>query len=181
MLNLTVRMVPLLAQLAADPQLAIHLTVVVRVEVDLVAVVTLLIGLEALEAEVTEADLFAGGWNLDLVELGLLLVRDGGDLLLSEVQKLLPLPLRQVEGAPVLVIAELLRGLLLAVGSRWIAGLFLIICGRTLIYNDRKEGQLGQLDEIISSLQIDQICNFMNLCRDVAILNNHGRFDQKRD
>ena len=98
-------MVPLLAQLAADPQLAIHLAIVVRVEVDLVAVVTLLIGLEALEAEVTEADLLTSGRNLDLVELGLLLVGDVGDLLLPQVQKLLSLPLRQVEGAPILVIA----------------------------------------------------------------------------
>ena len=105
MLNLTVRMVPLLAQLAADPQLAIHLAIVVRVEVDLVAVVTLLIGLEAMEAEVAEADLLTRGRNLDLVELGLLLVGDVGDLLLPQVQQLLPLPLRQVEGAPILVIA----------------------------------------------------------------------------
>jgi len=56
-LNLTVRMVPLVADVAAHPHLSIHFAVIGLAKVDLVAVVALLVVLVTLVAQITETDL----------------------------------------------------------------------------------------------------------------------------
>ena len=55
-LNLTVSMVPLEASIALDPWLAIHLSVICRVHIDLAAVVTLLVESVRLMAQLAEMD-----------------------------------------------------------------------------------------------------------------------------
>ena len=69
-------MVPFFAFVTAHPKLSINLTVVGRVQVDLIAVVALVIVLEAFVAELAKADHLLGRGNRHLVELGLLLVGD---------------------------------------------------------------------------------------------------------
>ena len=76
MLDFTVWVVPFFAFVTAHPELSIDLTVVGRVQVDLIAVVALIVGLEALVAELAKADHLLSRGNRHLVELGLLLVRD---------------------------------------------------------------------------------------------------------
>ena len=72
-------MIPFLALLivAAHPEFAVDLAVISRVEIHLIAKVTLFVGLEALEAELAETDNLLGKGNGDLVELGWLFVGHG--------------------------------------------------------------------------------------------------------
>ena len=72
MLNLTVRMHPLLALITRYPHLTICLGVLSLAKVHLLAVVTLVIGLIARVAIFTETDKFAGKMQLDSCEFGLL-------------------------------------------------------------------------------------------------------------
>lgn len=73
MLDLTVRMIPLVANIAAHPHLAINFAVIGLAKVDLVAVVALFIILVTLVAEIAEADgLVVHVLEFDLCELGFL-------------------------------------------------------------------------------------------------------------
>ena len=62
---------------AAHPELSIDLSVVGRVEVDLIAVIALVVMQETFEAELAEADDLLGRGDRHLVELGRLFVREG--------------------------------------------------------------------------------------------------------
>lgn len=104
-------MVPLQAVLvvAAHPELAVDLAIVRRVQVHLVAEVALLVRLEDREAVLAETDDLLGQRNGHLIELGSLLVGDGGGLLVAEGRQALghSLGLLGVERAAVLVVAAL--------------------------------------------------------------------------
>ena len=84
MLDFAIRMVPLFALITAHPKLAINLTIVSRVQIHLKAVVALLVENEAFVAKIAEADPFLSRQNLDLRELGGLLVRHCRSLLFAQ-------------------------------------------------------------------------------------------------
>ena len=77
-------MIPLLTRVAFHPEFAIDFAVLCLAEVDLVAIVALLVLIEALVAELAEADAFIGRRNDDLGELGGLCFRAGRVLLLAD-------------------------------------------------------------------------------------------------
>ena len=117
MLNLTVRMHPLLALITRYPHLTIGLGVLSFAKVHLLAVVTLIICLIARVAIFTETDKFSGKMQLDSCEFGLLLDNSQGleiDIFYVAVRRGLcqELGLVGVKGASKLVVTRLLERLL---------------------------------------------------------------------